>query len=449
MNPELRRNLWLEFSLHRLVALPVLIALVVVLIVAMGGPDRPQSIAGFAAAGYGALVLLWGTMRASMSVLGEAQERTWDTQRMSAIGPWAMTWGKLLGAPSFTWYGGLMMLALFVAAGWSSLRIPVGKLALSMLAGALLLHALALIASVLAARKGVARRGGGFVLMSFLLLMVASPAIQLAGSAGNTAHWWGLEFDSAWFLLAGLWAYAAWAVLGAYRCMCGEPGLRTLPWALPAFIGFSALYLAGFATQARHGGATALVLLIGTMLSLGLAYLMLLGEAAGAPAAWQRLLAQWRAGHSRRLLQELPLWLVALACGLALALASLLAPRAVGATASPLLNAVFPLAVALFALRDAAIVSFFAFARSPRRAEAAALFYLLLLYLLLPGLLSVMGLDDLADCVRPPAIEDPGFACIVMALQAALAFALAVWRWRKVHGPDALSAAVAPVAAPR
>ena len=446
MNPELRRNLWLEFSVHRLVAVPVLIALVLLFVFAVGEADRPQTIAGFAAAGYGALVLLWGTLRASLSVLGEAQERTWDTQRMSAIGPWAMTWGKLLGAPSFTWYGGSMLLALFVAAGWSSLQMPVGRLALSLLAGAWLLHALALIASILAARKGVARRGGGFVLMSILLLMVASPAIQLASNARNTAFWWRLEFDSAWFLLASLCAYAAWAVLGAYRCMCGELGLRTLPWALPAFIGFSSLFLAGFATETRYGGALALVLFVGAMLSLGLAYLMLLGEAAGSPAAWQRLLAQWRAGHARRLLQELPLWLVALVCGLALALASWPAPRAAAAAASPLSNAVFPLALALFALRDAAIVSFFAFARQARRAEAAALFYLLLLYLLLPGLLSVVGLDGLADYVRPPAFEETGFACIVMALQAALALALAVWRWRKVHGPDSLSAgaAVAP-----
>ena len=139
----------------------------------------------------------------------------------------------------------------------------------------------------------------------------------------------------------------------------------------------------------------------------------------------------------------MPLWLVALVCGLALALASWPAPRAAAAAASPLSNAVFPLALALFALRDAAIVSFFAFARQARRAEAAALFYLLLLYLLLPGLLSVVGLDGLADYVRPPAFEQTGFACIVMALQAALALALAVWRWRKVHGPDSLSAGAA------
>jgi hypothetical protein len=436
MNPELRRNLWLEFSPHRLVAVPVLIALVVVLVVAMGGPDRHQTIAGFAAAGYGAMVLFWGTQRAGMSVLEEVQARTWDAQRMSAIGPWAMSWGKLLGAPSFTWYAGSILLALFVTAGWNSIKMPVPALALSMLAGGVMLHALALAAGLLAARRGVARRGGGFALMVALLFFMALPAIQLASNVSHSVAWWRFEFDTAWFLLASLCAYGAWAVLGAYRSMCGELGLRTLPWALPAFIGFSAWFLAGFAQEVRRGGDAAVTLFIGTLLALALAYVTLLGEASGAPAAWHRLLAQSRAGHVRRVLQELPLWLVALACAMVLALASLLAPRSAPGAPAVMQSGLLPLTLALFVLRDAAIVQFFAFARSARRAEAAALFYLLLLYLLLPGLLSFIRLDEWALYLRPSPIEDPAFACAVMAAQAVLALGLALWRWRRVHGPD-------------
>jgi hypothetical protein len=446
MNPELRRNLWLEFSPHRLIAVPVLIALMLLLVLAMGEADRSRIIAGFAAAGYGVMVLFWGTQRAGMSVLEEVRERTWDAQRMSAIGPWAMTWGKLLGAPAFTWYAGLMLLAVFVASGWHSLRMPVPALALSMLAAGLTLHALALAAGLLAARRGMARRGGGFALMVALLFFLALPTIHLASQIRNSVTWWSFEFDTAWFLLASLCAYGAWAVLGAYRSMCGELGLRTLPWALPAFIAFSACFLAGFAHEARRGGDAAVTLFVGTLLALALAYATLLGEASGAPAAWQRLLAQSRAGHARRVLQDMPLWLVALACAMLLALASLLAPRSTTGAPMILHSSLLPLTLTLFVLRDAAIVQFFALARGARRAEAAALFYLLLLYLLLPGLLSAVALDGWALYLRPSPVDDPGFACAVMALQAVLALGLALWRWRRVHGPDAATpkAAAAP-----
>src|SRR5262245_22938309 len=140
MNPELRRNLWLEFSTHRVIAVPVVIALGILLIKASGGKDTLETIAGFAGMGYAAMVLLWGTQLAGMSVIEEAQSRTWDAQRMSAIGPWAMTWGKLVGAPSFTWYGGCILLALFVLTGRGRVQIPLWPSVTAMVAGGILLH---------------------------------------------------------------------------------------------------------------------------------------------------------------------------------------------------------------------------------------------------------------------------------------------------------------------
>ena len=54
---------------------------------------------------------------------------------MSAIGPWAMTWGKLIGAPAFAWYAGAILLAVFVVAGAAALPgQPVLRIALLMVA---------------------------------------------------------------------------------------------------------------------------------------------------------------------------------------------------------------------------------------------------------------------------------------------------------------------------
>ena len=117
MNPEFRRNMWLEFSLHRLIATPVVITLLLALVAAASNKDWLANLSGVSAWGFGLAVLLWGTQLVAASVSAEARERTWDTQRMSAIGPWAMTWGKLLGAPAFAWYVGLILLPVFVVCG--------------------------------------------------------------------------------------------------------------------------------------------------------------------------------------------------------------------------------------------------------------------------------------------------------------------------------------------
>jgi hypothetical protein len=435
INPELRRNLWLEFSLHRVIAVPVVIVLAVMLIAAMGKKDALESIASFAGMGYAAMVLLWGTQRAAASVMEEAQERTWDVQRMSAIGPWAMTWGKLFGAPSFAWYGGVILLAVYVVAGWTTLKIPLIKFAMAMVIFAVMLHAIALTGSVIAARKGVARRGIGLLVLVLVVFALILPGWRLAEQFGESMRWWRVNFSTADFILASLCAYAGWAVLGAYRAMCNELEIRTLPWALPAFIVFSAVYCAGFAVNTHRGGDIGAVLLAGVFLSMAFTYLMLFGEPSGA-AVWQRLRTRVRAAQWKRALQELPIWMLALTIGLMFAVAAILAPFTSGHTGALREIGLAPLALMLFGLRDAAILQFFALARRPRRVEAATLFYLMLLYLLVPGLLSGMNLDTAASIVRPNIVERPVFATAVLAAQSAIAIALAWWRWRSIHAPD-------------
>jgi len=435
MNPELRRNLWLEFSTHRLIAVPLVIALATALIIASGTKDVADSISVAAASGYIAMMMLWGTHLAAMSVIEEAQERTWDAQRMSAIGPWAMTWGKLIGAPSFAWYGGVILLAIFMASSLLTQKIPVFKVALIMVISAVMLHAAALTGSVLAAHKNVTRRGTGMLFMLVLIFLVLIPASRFLDDFAQPIRWWRRSFTTADFVLGSVCAYTCWAVLGAYRAMCNELEIRTLPWALPAFIAFSAVYCGGFAVNTHRGGDIGAVLLAGVFLSMAFTYLMMLGEPSGA-AVWQRLRTRVRAAQWKRALQELPIWMLALAVGLVFAAAAILAPFTPGHSGVLREIGLAPLALMLFGLRDAAILQFFALARRPRRVEAATLFYLMLLYLLVPSLLSGISLDTAASIVRPNIVERPVFATVVLAVQSAIAIALAWWRWRSIHAPD-------------
>ena len=108
MNPELLRNLWLEASPFRLILIAGFLLLAFgASSVGLGGF---ASISSVALALYWFFAVLWGTRSAALSVVGEIRERTWDSQKLSSIGPWDMVWGKLLGATCANWFGALLCL---------------------------------------------------------------------------------------------------------------------------------------------------------------------------------------------------------------------------------------------------------------------------------------------------------------------------------------------------
>ncbi len=104
MNPELRRNLWLELTPRRLATMAIILALIFFAAGLSGGDDfRPASVAVVL---YYFIVVIWGARNAALCVVGEIRERTWDLQRLSSLGAAEMTWGKLFGATAYNWYGG-------------------------------------------------------------------------------------------------------------------------------------------------------------------------------------------------------------------------------------------------------------------------------------------------------------------------------------------------------
>ncbi len=431
MNPELRRNLWLELTLHRLVALPVALVLAFLLAHAVAGGDAGGLIAGIALWLFAGLAL-WGGVQAADAVRGEVREKTWDGQRLSAIEPWTMTWGKLLGAPAYAWYGGVICLAayLFFSPGREAPRM-----ALLMVMGALLLHALALIGSTLAARRAMVR-GSATAWIVGIGLVVVGPWIS-GGTPGDApVAWWGGLWDRSLFVLASTALFVAWAVFGAYRLMCQELRVRTLPWAWVAFLVFCALWIAGFGMRAGDtaGQQKSVVLIAGLLVSLVAVYPLLFTEIGGAMAV-RRLVVRVTAREWRRALQEIPLWPVTLALAGMFCILTVLVTGTRADAQGFMRAAVFaPVPLFLLVVRDAALCLFFALAREPRRAGAAALFYLLLFYWLVPTLLRAGGAPALADLVLPPFWERPGLATGVAAAQAVLMAALAFWRWRRNFG---------------
>ena len=104
VNPEFRRNIWLQFNWSKLIAAPLLTVIAAYVFLLLTGYDY-QKLQGVAELAGGSVILgIWGTRRAADAVAEEVGGGTWEGQRMSSLGAWQMTWGKLLGGTSFVWY---------------------------------------------------------------------------------------------------------------------------------------------------------------------------------------------------------------------------------------------------------------------------------------------------------------------------------------------------------
>jgi hypothetical protein len=434
MNPEFRRNLWLELTVHRMVAMPVVLGLVFALVYAASDADPRASLALAAALIAAGLTGLWGARNAADSVPEEVRGRTWDAQRMSAIDPWAMTWGKLLGATAFAWYGGLMALAVLVLAAPRDWTHSSAKIAALIVAASVLAQGVGAIAGLMVARKGPARQGAASSLVLLLVILLLGPGLGVFASLEQPVTWWGRDYGLVDFSLASAAVFALWALAGVYRMMCAELQVRTTPWVLAAFVLFVTGYVAGFMVPPGAGLVRSrdALLVSGLLLSGVVTYLMLFSEQTSV-VVLRRVQVRLARGELRRAMEELPGWPASLA--LAGAFCSLGVVflggdgRAAGRDLLPQLS-LAPLPLFLLLARDAAIYLIFAFARRPRRVEAAAAFYLVLLYVVLPWLLHAAGLTALAELVLPPVFTRPGYAAAVAAAQAAIAAGFAAWRWR-------------------
>ncbi len=432
-NPELRRYAWLELGLHRLVAVPVVLGALAAAIMAISG-NPFAALAAASLAVFSIITLGWGTMQAYASVIDEVRDRTWDFQRMAAMGPHALAAGKVLGAPLLSWYIGAWCLVIYGLAGWRAGLPHLPQTLVGVVAAALMAHALAVAASALAARTALgvrSRRFGGVLLM--LMLLWTLPSLMSLGerdAAGSqTVGWWLLrEISVAGFLALNAVMFAAWAGFAAWRAMARELREPAWWWGWPAFAAFIALWLLGLQVPGlpRVGLAEALAAAAAVLVLAG--YLGLSLDPVTS-VSWARL-ARLAARGDSPWHQRVPQWVIhALAALAAGALAALwkvadtsLTPQGAAAPMS--------LALALMMLRDAAIVTCFSLTTRVRKPIALAAFYIAVADVLAPLLASAFGQDALARAAFPFLGADLHRFYPAMGMAAHLAIVLAVLGWR-------------------
>ena len=433
MNPEFQRNLWLELPAHRLVAMPAVLVLVFFAAWLAGGS---LSFAGAAECLIALLLIVWGSRLAAEAVLNEVIGHTWDSQRMSAISPWDMAWGKLLGTTAFMWYGCAWCVGAFIF----SPHGDVGLLVRLLLAG-LQSQAMALVLSMVLVRgEPVSLRFQVTMAQSLTVLVMVPFLFFTMFNRPDVVHWYGgaIQFDS--FITLSQLVFIGWTVLGLYQMMRAELQYPSGPLTWLFFVVFAVAYLAGFDRLQEFTGKTGMPtpavtrLFIAFCAGVGMTYVCALVEPKGM-VALRRWMGVLQAGRLALGAQLAPAWIAAL--GIAVLLGALTAVNIVGlngpSAAVPLGPLSLIAAFLLFTVRDLAMFYYIVLhSRSGRSALAIAL-YLIAAYFLAPVVLSSARLDALIPILVPTPGTSPSLGVLPVLLEAVAAVAMVLQRWRVVR----------------
>jgi hypothetical protein len=429
LNPEFRRNLWLELTPQRLIVVPVIVGLVVA--VSWLAVSKVRS-AEIALALLWGLLTVWGSRLAADALVEEVVGRTWENQRMTALAPWSMTWGKLFGGTIVAWYGAPWCIAAIALASDHA----AGQIARAVLFG-LLAQGVALLFAMLVLQLHDRTVRAHVSLAQFAALLVILGVYQIGSGGDAIVTWYGFDITRDWFGYLSLVAAIAWVTLGIHRSMRTEMLVPGGPGLWFGFVLFAALYAGGFP---RIVDSPVLILIDTTQQQLVASILVLLGLTYGAAflapkryARLRQLLALLRHGDWRAAWPLLPPWCVSF---LLAALLACVFPLTALGTARPLEStttvAVFLAACLLFALRDLALVLMLTLDEQRGRSHVAALLYLAILDGLLPLLFAPLGWSAALPVLVPWSAEGPTLALGPAALQAAVALWLLRLRWQRL-----------------
>jgi hypothetical protein len=319
MNPEFRRQLWLNVSIGRVVALPFVLTLLFILI-GVTTDFKPDSIGYWALCVGSACSALLGGSAAVESLAMEARGRTWDWQRLSGVGAWNMTWGKLFGSTLLANCGAIIAFAVFLAVGGAprpNTTHPLVIVALGVCLGVLVQSVGLLVAAgQITSGRQQAPPAASYVLGAGATgVMVITLMIVADGVGRENEHWYGTLHSLPMLLLITAIVFASWIVLGAYRLLRTELEGRSAPWFALAFAVFAAFYLAGFvnAPWMDMRGAASTRLVVAEFVIAGFTYIVCFWDRM-RPVDLERWLLALRSERARaRAWTETPAWIVCVA----------------------------------------------------------------------------------------------------------------------------------------
>ena len=435
-NPEINKNIWLQFSFYRVLVAPVLITLFFGALYLTS-----ENIVAFDfisqihywSLGLSVVVVYgWGVRQAAESISSEVLAKTWDSQRLLNIRPLTMAAGKLFGSTIYTWYA-FTCLAFYYL--WTSLYMDSPWLrvlmCLSGVLGAIMIQAFVASLSVLKINKNrfttkfdsiyFAALGFAcsFVVVNYVAFMIYDKMRPI--------YWYNWEFSKVTFILCSLLFFCSWSVYGFYRCIRREYLYTNsvLPWCW--FVISLMTFCAGFLTlnEIREFSNDFLFVevdIIGFRLheafvvGILLAYFLAFSEARDVVEIKKMVIA-FKEKDWYKLKVECPMWLATLVISAITGVTGILVGFRQWDNLS--VNTFWVISVLAFVIRDIAALHYFTFKSTKRNPEFLTIAYLILVYLLLPGVLSGLG-DGILTLFYPMILSNPLWAVLPPVIQAGI-----------------------------
>ncbi|WP_417912934.1 hypothetical protein [Candidatus Electronema sp. TJ] len=443
-NPEFRKNIQLEINPVKLVLMPMVLGMVFVSVYLSNTKEvaaQPMQITSLIL--FTLLVFVWGTKMVVESLVSEFNNRTWDSQRMTAISPWSLAWGKLFGSSLFAWYGGLYCLLVFAV---TSLIVPTKDAQLMLKSLLIMIFAGCCIQTILFVsiltefakkRESDKMTDSSYSVLGILMLVKISMVEAAVYNAESVMHWHGIAILPIDMLLYSSLFFCLWGIVGMHRAMRKELQYENWPIAWTLFLPSLMIYCIGFIPPGFIHGAPLLFLFcwISFVIAISLFYLMLLVEAKHL-VDLRLLITGIRQGAWSALAAKIPAWLISLLfaaciCVLMLLLAGTADLSSIYNDYTFFIPQLPPLTLLCFCLRDLGIVLHVNFSSTKKNRDMVALFYLAILYLLLPLLLSIAGAEALLPWFIPMPKAGLLNSALPVAVQAGFALHLAAKRLRQ------------------
>lgn len=441
INPEFRRQLWLHWRPAQILWIVLFVLLIAAVVATLSDDGKRMLMLWNVSIGAAVLVpLFFGVSIAGRSLQEELQENTWDWQRLSALTPWQMAWGKWLGSTVMAWVVTAICLALaLVAAVLSQAKSDVllgltGQIASLIVIWGLALQAFGLASAPNEPGTGRRRPFQNAGLRAAALLMIAwMLLLQLRVHGWQSPRstmwrWWNLDIHVyPLALLFGL-VLLLLSALGLWRSMCMRLDMPVLPWGLPLGSAAAAFMLAGLAPQPN----ASLWAMLAVSLALACALYACLAQRITAFVRWRQCHTRLGQGQVVAALQVVPMWLVSWVFAAALLpLTWLLAAGDAGAVKWREAMCILSL-VLVYALRECAFLSLYAMRMQPgRKSDPAIIFSWISLTALLPLLLFGLGQRSLAGLLQPLALVfvERGAATLGVLHWLLLLFEIALLAW--------------------
>ncbi|MGZ4960599.1 MAG: hypothetical protein ACXV7J_15245 [Methylomonas sp.] len=428
LNPEFQRQLYLECSQARLIGIPLVLCIVFAFSYLIDDYRLGGATAKTALTLYLLITLLWGARQCAGSIIEEYRDRTWDTQRLSALGPWEMTWGKLFGSTVMVWYAGVICLAVYGLATDNLAALPL--LVFYGICAALLVQSGGLLLGLLAVQRGQIKTGSILILAIIGFFSFAPWLTDLSKMPANIyfptvpiTDWYGMAISGERFHRISLLLALFWCGIGNYRLMTLELGMRSLPWAWMGFCVFLMVYLGGFFPSSSYSFSLAAFLVCSA-----LTYIGILVERTD-PMRIKRLFTYFQQQNWRRTGEELPIWWPTLMLTLPLALLLSLSEhpfRELGMRFH-----FYPLPIVLLLTRDCGLYLYFGYGKNPQRAFSLSLLSAALLYFILPGMFGALGMTGVSALFFPLWADSAGGALFCGLLQTGFILRLLYGRWKQ------------------